>query len=96
MGPWNLALGALEIFGASHICPWPAKNRGGTPAALTGRIPAAPVAGGEGPGVEELEEGGSYLGVCSVERGMAGGGGSATQGWRRRHSGGSRGVGAGR
>ena len=32
------------------------------------------LAGGEGPGVEELEEGESYLGVCSVERGMAGGG----------------------
>jgi len=46
--------------------------------------PAAPVAGGEGPGVEELEEGGSYLGVCSVERGTARGGGSAAQGWRRR------------
>ena len=49
-----------------------------------GRNLARRLAGGEGPGVEELEEGGSYLGVCSVERGTAGGCGSTAQGWRRR------------
>jgi hypothetical protein len=83
MGPWNLALGALEIFGASHICPWLAKNRGATPAALTGRIPTAPVPGGEGPGVEELEEVRAHLWVILGHGEVLGGGGSTEKGGRR-------------
>ena len=47
------------------------------------RFPAAPVAGGEGPGVEELEEVGNYLGVASVERGTAEGGLAAGADGRR-------------
>ena len=39
---------------------------------MAGRIPAAPVAGGEGPGVESQEERGSYLGMCSDGVGEAG------------------------
>ena len=41
---------------------------------LAGRIPAAPVAGGEGEVGEEIEEVASYLMVCSVRVGTAGGG----------------------
>ena len=39
---------------------------------MAGWIPAAPVAGGEGPGVESQEERGSYLGMCSDGDGEAG------------------------
>ena len=57
------------------------ENRGG--AALAGRIPAAPVAGGEGGVGEEIEEVASYLVVCSVRVGTAGGGSPAWSRGRR-------------
>ena len=44
---------------------------------MADRIPAAPVAGGEWEVGEEIEEVASYLVVCSVRVGTAGGGSSA-------------------
>ena len=61
LSPWICRKPPGKIWG-SRFGPW-LENRGG--ARLGRPAPAAPVAGGEGPRVDELEEGASYLGVCS-------------------------------
>ena len=60
-GPWKLAPGTLELFGALQFGPWPAKNRGGHREGGAGQFPARRLAGGEGPLGEKEEEVGANL-----------------------------------
>ena len=72
-GPWN-------IFYSCHRVPGSAK----TEEDCAGRNPAAPVTGGEGPGVEELEEVRAHRWVVLGHGEVLEGGGSTEQGGRRR------------